>query len=397
MTEPFVSRGEGQAFFVGPNVFLRPVEPEDAETAPLWHPDPWPVPVEVMEEKIKEGLGDDPDEEAGSQRMLVCRRSDDRPLGSVLFDYDNERECRLWFTHDPNRSLDERAALEAEVMTFTLPWLLEKRNLMKVYSDHLGDHPLVAATAARLGMRRCYRLRDAYRIGGARFDRIGYELLDPRWVATLGMPRGMQEGPIERKVRAPAPLRWNAPAEPPANAIISGERLSLRPFDPADGKLASRWLLQDTDDSYPNGPDVFNPWSYGQRFVALAKESPPTWLRFAIVRNEDNRLVGANGLVHFNLLNMTAETETELYLPESRNQGYGTEAKHLLLEYAFERLGLHMVLSWVSEFNTRSAAALRKQGYREAGYFAWAHPYQGNYLGGWYFDLLASEWRAART
>ena len=91
-----------------------------------------------------------------------------------------------------------------------------------------------------------------------------------------------------------------------------------------------------------------------------------------------------------------AETETELYLPEFRGKGYGTEAKHLLLEYAFDRLGLHMVYSWVSEFNARSAAALRKQGYREAGYFAWSDLYQGNFTGGWYFDLLAAEWRAAR-
>jgi RimJ/RimL family protein N-acetyltransferase len=375
---------------------LRPVEPEDAACAPLWHPDPWPVPVEVMKEKIEQKLGDDPDAEAESQRMLICRRGDDRPLGSVFFDYDNDRECTLWFTHDPNRSLNERAIVEAEVMTFTLPWLIEKRNLMMVYSDHLGDHPLVAETAARLGMRRCYRLREAYRFRSRRYDRIGYELLDPRWVATLGMPRGLQEGPVARVVRSPAPLRWNTPAEPETNAIVTGERLSLRPFDPDDGKRASRWLMQDTDDSYPYGPDVFNPWSYGQRFVALAKESPPRWPRFAIVRNEDHQLIGVNGLTDLDLLNGTAETETELYLPEFRNQGYGTEAKHLLLEYAFERLNLHMIFSWVSEFNVRSAAALRKQGYREAGYFAWSHLYQGNYTGGWYFDLLASEWRSAR-
>jgi RimJ/RimL family protein N-acetyltransferase len=56
-----------------------------------------------------------------------------------------------------------------------------------------------------------------------------------------------------------------------------------------------------------------------------------------------------------------------------------------------------MIYSWVSEFNTRSSAALLKQGYREAGYFAWTHLYQGNYLGGRYYDLLASEWRSART
>src|SRR5690606_37398601 len=144
---------------------------------------------------------------------------------------------------------------------------------------------------------------------GQRFDQIGYELLDARWIPLLGMPRGMEEGPVQRAFRSPAPLRWHAPIEPPPNALVSGERLSLRPFDPADGKLASRLLMQDTDDSYPNGPDVFNPWAFGQRFVALAKESPPTWLKFAIVRNEDGQLIGSNGLTRLDLLNMVAETE----------------------------------------------------------------------------------------
>ncbi len=397
---PFVGRSEGQAFFVGPTLFLRPVELEDAPTAPRWHPDPWPTAAEVIEERLKEQLGDDPDAEADAQRMLICRRSDDRPLGSVIFKYGNERSCLLVFTHDPNRTIDQWAAVEAEAMTFTVTWLIEKRNLMKVYTEHAGptgSHSLVRATADAIGMRRCYRLREGSLYRGQRYDQIGYELLDPRWIATLGMPRGIDEGPVERAVRAPAPLRWNAPSEPPPSAIISGDRLSLRPFDPADGKLASRLLMQDTDDSYPNGPDVFNPWAFGQRFVALAKESPPTWLKFAIVRNEDGQLIGANGLTRLDLLHMTAETETELFHPDFRNRGYGTEAKHLLLEYAFERLGLHMIYSWVSEFNTRSSAALLKQGYREAGYFAWTHLYQGNYLGGRYYDLLASEWRAARV
>jgi RimJ/RimL family protein N-acetyltransferase len=402
MTDPFVSRSEGQAFFVGPTHFLRPVEPEDADTAPLWHPDPWPTPVEVVEERLKEQLGDDPDAEADRQRLLICRRSDDRPLGSVLFEYHGERACSLIFTHDPNRSVDIWAEVEAEVITAFLPWMIQKRNLMKIYTEHTwptGDHPLVVAAAETIGMRRCYHLREAGLLSGQRFDWIGYELLDPRWIATLGMPRGMQEGPVERDVRASSSRpEWRGrSAEPPPNSIISGERISLRPFDPADGKLASRWLLQDTEDVFPNGPDVVNPWAYGQRHVALAKESPPSWLRYAIVRNEDDLLIGVNGLTHLDLLHGNAETESTIFHPDYRNRGYGTEAKHLLLEIAFERLGLHMIYSWVSEFNTRSSAALLKQGYREAGYFAWSHPYQGNYLGGRYYDLLASEWRAART
>jgi hypothetical protein len=44
--------------------------------------------------------------------------------------------------------------------------------------------------------------------------------------------------------------------------------------------------------------------------------------------------------------------------------------------------------------NTRSAAALRKQGYKEAGRMHWIFPSSGkfeNFVG---FDLLASDWRA---
>ncbi len=404
MPQPFISRSEGQAFFVWPSLFLRPVEPEDAPSAPRWWPEPWPLPAEVVEEKLKNQLGSDPDAEADAQRMLICRRSDDRPIGSVFFEYDSEYACFLRFTHDPLRTLDQWAAAEAEVMTAFLPWMLEKRNLLKVYTEHTwptGDHPLVVAAAEQIGMRRCFRLREAGSWRGQRFDWIGYELLDPRWIVTLGMPRGMEEGPVEREVRSPARLVPNGDTgervEPPVNAIVSGARLSLRPFEPADGKLASRWLLQDTEDVFPNGPDVVNPWVYGQLHVALAKESPPTWARFAIVRNEDDLLLGATGLTHLDLLHGNAETESTIFHPDYRGRGYGTEAKHLLLEYAFERLGLHMVYSWVSELNARSSAALLKQGYREAGYFAWSHLYRGNYLGGRYYDLLAREWRNART
>ena len=67
----FTSRSEGQAFFVGPTLFLRPVELDDAASAPVWHPDPWPKPAEVVREPLQDQLGDDPDAEADRQRMLI--------------------------------------------------------------------------------------------------------------------------------------------------------------------------------------------------------------------------------------------------------------------------------------------------------------------------------------
>jgi RimJ/RimL family protein N-acetyltransferase len=67
-----------------------------------------------------------------------------------------------------------------------------------------------------------------------------------------------------------------------------------------------------------------------------------------------------------------------------------------LLEYAFERLGLHMIWSWVKERNPRSQAALRKQGYRDAGVLHWIGYGPNGFEDARMFDLLADEWRAAR-
>jgi hypothetical protein len=121
-TEP---RSAQQTFLVGPTLYLRPIELADAATAPIWDPSPYPAPVEVIEERLKEKLGDDIEEEMEAHRLLICRRSDDRPVGSVAFEYFQGRECSIGFRYDPNRSLDEWAAIWSEVMTFTAPWLIE--------------------------------------------------------------------------------------------------------------------------------------------------------------------------------------------------------------------------------------------------------------------------------
>ena len=111
---------------------------------------------------------------------------------------------------------------------------------------------------------------------------------------------------------------------------------------------------------------------------------------------ENGELIGENALYNLDWLARSAESGTWIYRPEFRSSGYGTEAKHLLLEYGFERLGLNMIWSWVKMLNTRSQAALRKQGYRDAGRLNWVNLGQGGFEDAAMFDILAAEWRAAR-
>ncbi|MGI8857463.1 MAG: GNAT family N-acetyltransferase [Thermomicrobiales bacterium] len=110
----------------------------------------------------------------------------------------------------------------------------------------------------------------------------------------------------------------------------------------------------------------------------------------------DDRCIGELGVDSVDYVNRTGETYTELGPPAIRNQGYGTEAKHLLLEYCFDRLQFHVLRSVVFEHNTRSVAALMKQGYRPAGRLEWVDVKGGRYHDALLFDVMRDEWRAAR-
>jgi len=128
----------------------------------------------------------------------------------------------------------------------------------------------------------------------------------------------------------------------------------------------------------------------------MGVKEPASEFELAVVLRESGELIGENGLYSIDWLARTAESGTWIFRPEYRGSGYGTEAKHLLLEYAFERLGLNMIWSWVKMSNTRSQAALRKQGYRDAGRLHWVNLGAGEFDDAAMFDVLASEWRVAR-
>jgi RimJ/RimL family protein N-acetyltransferase len=129
-------------------------------------------------------------------------------------------------------------------------------------------------------------------------------------------------------------------------------------------------------------------------FESLQKDTPQNWVRFAVCLRENDEFIGAVGIDGIDYQNRYAESESEIIRPEYRGSGYGSEAKHLLFDYAFNTLGLHSLQSFVFFPNTRSAAALRKQGYREAGRENWLMAAEGGYQNFVTFDLLAEEWRA---
>ena len=272
---------------------------------------------------------------------------------------------------------------------------------MAVYVDVEGGEPAVAAALETVGARPAVQLRDAIWRNGERHDHYIFEALHPAWVARLGDPRASRDGvdpgvapPTPRPRRPSVAAAVDGPV--PRNAVMLGQRVYLRALEPEDAEQIARWSREETETFFDNGRSIRSPITFNHFAKKGYEDDPPEHVEFAVVLRDGDELIGDVGLYDISWVHRTAETGSYLYRPDRRSGGLGSEAKHLLIEYAFDRLNLHMVRSFVWSPNTRSAAALRKQGYRDAGRLHWTSLRGGEFVDTLVFDLLAEEWRTSR-
>ncbi len=177
--------------------------------------------------------------------------------------------------------------------------------------------------------------------------------------------------------------------------VMVGERVYLRPMEADDAEVLARMDAAETDTFMWRSRMPTSPLEHAHSISEAYEQQPPVHLWLAVRLRDGDRLIGLVGVFDLDWVHRTGETGSVL-APDVRGQGYGTEAKHLLLEYCFDRLHLHMLMSVVDEPNARSAAALAKQGYQPAGRRRWSDVKNGRYVDALLFDLARSEWLAAR-
>lgn len=83
-------------------------------------------------------------------------------------------------------------------------------------------------------------------------------------------------------------------------------------------------------------------------------------------------------------------------LPEHRGEGYATEAVELVVDHAFDALGLERVAAWVVEFNEGSRALLERLGFTREGRTRHGRFARGEFQDMLIYGVLAEEWRERR-
>jgi RimJ/RimL family protein N-acetyltransferase len=153
--------------------------------------------------------------------------------------------------------------------------------------------------------------------------------------------------------------------EPPLTLV--GEQVALGPLHKGLTPLLWKWE-NDLELSVLTGDPVrpMTPEAIDKLYEQRAGDSPDH-AGFVIYERATMRPIGTIGLVSINHQHRTAELGIGIGERDCWSRGLGTEATRLIVDYAFNLLGLHNVMLRVFSYNERAIRAYRKVGFKEIG------------------------------
>ena len=171
-------------------------------------------------------------------------------------------------------------------------------------------------------------------------------------------------------------------------------RIYLRALEPDDYKTTIKWRNDDEIWSMVGGPKHFVSTAYEKEWI-LNAISNKNEIRLGICLVENNQLIGLCSVIDIDWINRSAHCPSMIGEKQYWNKGYGTEARKLLLEFAFKERCFERVWALVLESNIGSAKMLEKCSYKKEGILRNSVYKNGRYQNQIIFSILSSEYFSA--
>jgi len=173
--------------------------------------------------------------------------------------------------------------------------------------------------------------------------------------------------------------------------LLRGTQVRLTALSRDDAATIAGWFgdvgylrLQDTNLALPK--------SQAQIAADLEPEKSSNTIVFAIRTVADGALIGTIGFYEIEWANQGAWLGMGIGERDAWGQGYGTEALHLALQYAFDELNLHRITLTVIAYNERAIALYEQAGFRREGVFREFGRRDGRRYDMVLYGLLRPEW-----
>lgn len=169
---------------------------------------------------------------------------------------------------------------------------------------------------------------------------------------------------------------------------LVGDRIYLSPRNSEDVELFTKWLNDFEVTDYTGRSGVVVTLEGERQYLEQIKTDG---VYFAIVTLDGDKMIGTVSLEKIEMQNQKAILGIFIGEADSRNNGYGTEAIKLILEYGFHYLNLQNIQLSVYECNERARACYQKCGFKEMGRRRKANFINGKFYDTIYMDILREE------
>ena len=174
---------------------------------------------------------------------------------------------------------------------------------------------------------------------------------------------------------------------------LETERLILRDFVEEDWQRAYE---------YESDPRYLRYYEWTERtlesvkefigwFLAHQTQNPRFKFQLAIVPKSDNLLIGSCGVRMDHVGAVEASIGYELD-PNYWNRGYATEAAHAMMDFGFQRFGVHRIWATCIADNLASAHVLEKLGMQREGRLREKEYFKGRWWDTLIYGILVHEW-----
>lgn len=171
---------------------------------------------------------------------------------------------------------------------------------------------------------------------------------------------------------------------------LKGKRIYLRPFGRDDLPYIQKWsndaeLRRLIGEVAPMSRAEAEKW-----YSELLVDKDRVW--FVIVLKKDGRVIGEAGLLR--MVRPWRNTDMTIIIGEKDawGKGYGTEAGHLLFDYAFGQLGFHRISIGVVGFNKTALKFWQSLSFKKEGVERDEYYYDNKYSDGIMMSILEDEY-----
>jgi RimJ/RimL family protein N-acetyltransferase len=179
--------------------------------------------------------------------------------------------------------------------------------------------------------------------------------------------------------------------EVPERPMLRGERVWLRPIEPAD---VTGTPIGDAELAHLAG--FKRPFSAveGERFAAKIASQGDAGYQFAICELGAERAIGSVGLRDVDRLDGGAEVSIFLTDPATWGKGLGTDAMQAILDFAFGELRLERVWLRVFDYNPRAVRSYEKAGFQTDAVLRHDRFHRGRHHDTYLMSILRGDWEA---